>query len=283
MTCTKKAAEFCLKAWLLLAISASAAAGGVTWLREGGRSPESGAGTSFAATTVGISLPWHHYNNRSETLNTRLELTQTSFDWVGTTALTNQYYWLGAAVDYRQKRGRNMELLLQAEPGLMTDSNAVSTDAFFMNLSASGRVQNRNGVSWQFGFLVDRAFGDRSPYPLIAAGWRPDSVTNVQLGFPYSSIRTRWSRNFNTYGHIRPDGGIWMEEVGTTPTEARVSYRSWKVGAGAELLWRNNIWLNAELGQLRERTINASDDTGAAVRASLANNLYWQLGLQLRY
>lgn len=284
MRWSKKAADISLSSLLLLVISWPAAAqGGFSWMREAARSPDAGDGTSFAVTEVGISLPWHRYSNRKESLNTQLEFRQTRFDWVGTTALANEYYWLGAELDYRQQRGSRAEFLLQAEPGLMTDTNNLSSDAFFVNLSASARVYPRKALFWQFGFVVDRDFGDRDPYPLLAMGWKPNSATEVQLGFPYSSIHTRWSRQFNTYAHIRPAGGIWMEEVGTTPTNARVGYRSWKVAAGAELLWRNNIWLQGELGQLRNRNINASDDTGAAVRASLANNVYWQLGLQLRY
>lgn len=63
----------------------------------------------------------------------------------------------------------------------------------------------------------------------------------------------------------------------------KLKYQSWQFATGAEFLWRNNVWLNAEAGYLFARNIHALDDSGQAVSARPANSLYWQLGLIWRY
>lgn len=285
---------------LLTALSCSAQAADLRWQRDVSDQLLSGDGTGFSMTHLSLLLPfavadWH---NRRESLSSQLRLERTAFNWAGTSALRQEYYWIGVPLSYRQQRGRSSEFLLRAEPGLMTDSNSIGVDAISVDFEASGRFYVGQNQYWQLGLTVDRDFGNRDVYPVLAVGWRPDAVTEVVLGFPRSHVRANWSRDFSTYAEVRPAGGVWTEELvpasadagdGTTDSTAaaasteRVTYQSWQFGSGAAFHWRDNWWLSGEIGYLWERRIQAKDSSGSALQGTPADTAYWQLGLQKRY
>jgi hypothetical protein len=62
-----------------------------------------------------------------------------------------------------------------------------------------------------------------------------------------------------------------------------VRYRSWQFGVGANFHWRESLWLNAEVGQLRNRRISAGDSSGAKIKATPSENLYWRVGASLKF
>lgn len=267
----------------LLLAPAVATAGGAYWSTEGQTAPDSGSGSKFGGSYIGMTLPLGRYDGSDERASSSLHLDITEFRWSGTTAAQNEYYWLSVPVEYRQRRNRSSEFIVRAEPGLMTDLNVMSSDSLAMNLDLIGRVYQRSGTFWQFGLTVDRAFGDFNPRPLAAVAWKAGSATEVLLGFPQTRIQTRWTQDLSGYLHLRPAGGVWEEEVTGLTGTYRVSYTNWKLGLGSEFHWRGPLWLSAELGQMRHRRIRATDDTGTELTATPADAAYWQAGLILRY
>lgn len=270
---------------LLVACSGSgwAAADGVYWANEGPAAPESGPGTEFGRSEQSLTLPLERKTRGAEQVRSSFHLDMSKFRWGGTTALQNDYFWISLPLEYRQKRGKSAEFLLRAEPGFMTDLNVLDSESLAMNADLIGRIYRRSGAFWQFGLTVNREFGDFNPRPVIAMAARPTADTELLLGFPQSKIQTGWSNDLSSYIHLRPAGGVWVEEIKGQTGTFKANYTNWKLGLGAEFHWRGALWLNAELGQMRHRRIVATDTTGVVVKATPIDDRYWQAGIRLRY
>ncbi|MEC7545545.1 MAG: hypothetical protein VYB48_01235 [Pseudomonadota bacterium] len=255
------------------------------WGHDVSGTPDKGTGSRFASTSVSVSVPLERADRGTESLTSDVALELTEFRWEGANAAEGEYIWLSVPIHYRQKRRGSTEFHLMAEPGLMTDLDAVGTESLNLNVELSGRSYTGRTTFWQYGLIVNRYFGDRKPRPLLALATKLTNDTEIWLGFPKSNIQTRWSQTLSTYARFYPDGGYWKEEVdGVTPADVTtVSYTNWRMGVGAEFRWRPGVWLNAEIGQLRNRTIRATDSTGVEVSADPGENGYWQLGGSLRF
>lgn len=257
-------------------------ADGIQWSRDVLVAPESGTGSAFSVNELSLDLPMSDLSGGGETLLIDLRVVATEFRWTGTDAGQNDYYWVALPMDYQQKRGRQDELRLLFEPGLMTDPDGVGTDRLAANLAASWRHYVRPGFFWELGVLVDRRIGDLQPRPLASVAWKA-SDTEVLLGFPDSRIQTRWNSATSTYLHYRPAGGVWRETIKALDQTHDIRYRTWRLGMGAEVRWRSAVWLNAELGTQKLRHVEATDSTGAKVSATPAQSGYWLVGLLLRW
>lgn len=269
----------------LFVIPPSALANGVTWTSDTFGDLEGGVGSRFASSQIAFTLPLERQQSGDEVFNTDVHLDLTEFRWSDTTATTGEYLWLSVPVYYRQKRTSGTELHVRVEPGLMTDLDAMGTENLTANVELSGRRYTGRTSFWQYGIIVNRYFGDRNPRPLLSYATRLTDSTEMLLGFPKTNIQTRWSSDFSTYFRIYPSGGFWREEVdGLAPIKVTdVSYSNWHMGVGGEFRWRDNMWFNAEIGQLRNRQIKATDATGIKVSGTPADNGYWQLGGSLRF
>lgn len=266
----------CLCSW-------AAAANGLYWANEGPAAPENGAGTEFGRSELSLTLPLEYKKRGAEQVSSSFHLDMSKFRWSGTTALQNDYFWISLPLEYRQKRGKNAEFLLRAEPGFMTDFNVLDSESLAMNADLIGRIYRRSGAFWQFGLTVNREFGDFNPRPVIGMATKATRDTEVLLGFPQTRIQTRWSNDLSSYVHLRPAGGVWVEEVKDQTGTFKANYTNWKLGLGGEFHWRGALWLTAELGQMRHRRIVATDTTGVQVKATPADDRYWQAGIELRY
>ncbi len=266
------------------------AAQGLTWNNDVYGSVDSGNGTRFASSQISLDMPWMRTTLGGEKLETDVYLEYTSFRWSGVSAAEGDYFWLSVPVFYRQKRAGNNELHLRIEPGLMTDLDSLGTDSLGVNAEISGRSYLSNGSFLQYGVIVNRTFGDFKPRPLFAWATKITQDTELLLGFPKTNLQTRWGNGLSTYARFYPDGGQWRENValdaGVTATGSDISeitYRNWRLGTGVELQWQDNIWFNAEIGQLRNRQIEARDSTGTTVKATPGQNGYWGLGVLMRF
>ena len=264
-------------------LPAVAVADGLQWSKDIATPPEQGTGTSFSTDQLSLMLPLQDNQGREEGLRMSAGLEVTRFAWSGADAARAQYYWLSVPMQYWQQRTFNGQLRMRLELGLMTDLDNIGTDS----MMANGEIywRQRMGKEWfvQGGLMVDRSMGDFLPRPMAAIAWKSVSGTEVLLGFPQTRLQTGWSDFFSTYLHIRPDGGVWREQLQGFNDIYDVRYRNWKMGVGAEFWWRGGIWLNAEVGQQRLRKITAYDSTAARVTANPADNNYWQAGVQLRF
>jgi hypothetical protein len=245
----------------------------------------SGPGQQFGASKNSLTLPLEQKNRRSETFRSQFHLDITEFDWRGSTAAQKEYIWLSMPIQYQQQRGPKNLFLLDLEPGLMTDGGNIGMDHIGLNGSVIGRRLWDKGGFWQYGLTVDRAFGDYDVRPLFAMGWQASKRTWVELGFPNINVEHRLSNALQSYFMIKPAGGVWREEIktDTVKQEASLQYRNWQVGIGANFHWREALWLNAEIGQLRNRRVRAYDDTAAAVKATPEQSRYWRIGASLKY
>ncbi|MFT7411567.1 MAG: hypothetical protein ACI9EX_002179 [Oleispira sp.] len=248
-------------------------------------SAKSGPGQKFAARKSSLTLPLERKSNRSEMFSSHFHLDITEFDWRGTTAAQKEYLWLSMPIEYQQQRGGNNLFLIDFEPGLMTDGENVGIDYVGINVSVVGRRLLGNGGFWQYGLIIDRAFGDYNVRPLLGLGWQASRQTWVELGFPNINIKHGFTNALQGYFLIKPAGGVWKEEIKTPTTEDEVNlqYRNWQVGFGANFHWRSSVWLNVELGQLRNRRVLAYDETLASINGTLQQSQYWRIGASLRY
>ncbi|MFC3680825.1 DUF6268 family outer membrane beta-barrel protein [Bacterioplanoides pacificum] len=256
---------------------------------EGPGSPDDGAGSEFASRQISLTLPLAQQKQGSEQLHSYLHLDQTRFELTGTSAAQSDYFWLSLPLRYQQQRSHNTAFLVNAEAGLMTDLNSLNSESVGLNLEllarryvALGRRSDKQAY-WQFGVVLDRAFGDYSPRPALMYSWQLSPATRVSLGFPRTQVRSRWGRDFTAYLHIRPAGGVWREEIKGQDAVSSVSYRNWRAGVGGEFHWRSRLWLVAELGQTRLRTLTADDASGTRVVSRPGDDVYTQFGLRLRF
>jgi len=270
---------------LITLMALPAGASTFQWGQEVSGVPDKGVGTRFSSNQISVSVPLERADRGTESLTSDVYFEMTEFRWEGTTAAEGEYVWLSVPVKYRQKRQGSNEFHLMVEPGLMTDFNALGTENLNINVEVSGRTYTGRTTFWQYGIVVNRYFGDRKPRPLLALATKLTSDTEMWLGFPNTNVQTRWSDTVSSFFRIYPDGGYWKEEVpGLVPASVTdVSYTNWRMGVGAEFRWRTGVWLTAEVGQLRNRTIRATDETGVEVTADPSDNGYWQLGGSLRF
>jgi hypothetical protein len=248
-------------------------------------SAKSGPGQKFAARKSSLTLPLERKNNRSEMFSSHFHLDITEFDWRGTTAAQKEYLWLSMPIEYQQQRSGNNLFLIDFEPGLMTDGENVGIDYVGINVSVVGRRLLGNGGFWQYGLIIDRAFGDYDVHPVLGLGWQPAKQTSVELGYPNVSIKHRLTNALQGYFLIKPAGGVWKEEIKTPTTQKEVNlqYRNWQVGIGANFHWRSSVWLNVELGQLRNRNVQAYDETLVSLTETPQQSQYWRIGVSLKH
>lgn len=262
---------------------------GLKWTNDVYGLVDNGSGTRFASSRISLDMPWLRTRVGGEKLETNVYLESTEFRWSGVSAGEGDYIWLSVPVFYRQERAGNHELHLRLEPGLMTDLKAVGTESIGVNAEISGRTYLNRRSFLQYGVVVNRMFGDFKPRPLLAWATKITHSTELLLGFPKTNLQTRWGSGLSTYARFYPDGGLWREKVqldtGVTATGSdvsEISYRNWRLGTGVEFQWQDNIWFNAEIGQLRNRQIEARDSTATTVKAAPGQNGYWGLGVLVR-
>ena len=258
---------------------------GLSFRGEGLGSLDSGPGGKFGSSQIALTLPLEHKSRKNESFTSYFNFDITKFDWRGTTAAQNDYIWLSMPIQYSQQRGRSNQFLLTVEPGLMTDGNNVGFDSIGINGSVIGRRFMRNGGYWQYGVIVDRAFGDYDVRPVLGMAFQATSNTWMEIGFPEINIKHHFSKGLQSFFVIKPAGGVWKEEVDITTSkeEETLQYNNWQIGLGADFYWRKKLWLNAEIGQLRKRRIRATDETGARLKGTPSHDRYWQVGAKLKF
>lgn len=246
---------------------------------------DSGPGSKFASSKNSLTLPLERRKRSREAFGSNFHVDVTKFDWRGSTAAQKEYIWLSMPINYQQQRGRNTLFMVDIEPGFMTDGGSIDIDHIGLNASAVGRRLWRNGGFWQYGVIIDRAFGDYDVRPVLGMGFQASKRTWVELGFPKINIKHRLSSALQSYFMIKPAGGVWREEIKTPTAKEAVSlqYRNWQMGIGADFHWRDKVWLNAELGQLRNRRVRAYDSAAAVVKATPGQNRYWRIGASMRF
>lgn len=258
---------------------------GLHWLNESDGKPSSGSGTGFGSSTISLTLPIEFGEQGQEQVTTAFHLDRTEFRWDGVSAADKEYYWISVPIRYQQKRSGGTSFVVRFEPGVMTDLDGIDSDHLGANLDLLGRIEHRLGF-WQLGLTVDRAFGNVNPRPVVGVALRAGRSTEMLLGFPQTRIHTRWGKDFSTYFHARPGGGVWREQHDALPDESfDVQYTNWRLGVGAEFHWRDRLWLNAELGTLRNRRIEATDSSGGTaveVTATPGDDTYWMVGVNIR-
>ncbi|ASP40372.1 hypothetical protein CHH28_17560 [Bacterioplanes sanyensis] len=285
MTNPRKATKTVTLLLTALLASNAQAQSGLHWLSESSGKPDSGSGTGFGSNTISLTLPIERGERGAEQVTTAFHLDRTEFRWKGVNAADKEYYWLSVPIRYQQRRGSGTSFMVRFEPGVMTDLDGVDSDHLAANLELVGRTDHRLGF-WQFGVVVDREFGNFSPRPVLGVALKTAGGTEMLLGFPQTRIQTPWGRDVSTYLHARPGGGVWREKHDALPKETfDVEYTNWRIGVGAEFRWRDNWWLNAELGTLRNRQIRATDSSGGTavdVKATPGSHTYWMIGVNLR-
>lgn len=258
---------------------------GISLSGESLGSLDSGPGQKFSRSQKSLILPLERKTRRNESFSSSFHVDMTEFDWRGSTVAQGEYLWLSMPVQYQQQRGGRNVFLLDFEPGVMTDGGNIGADHIAINGSLMGRRLWTNGGFWQYGLIVDRAFGDYDVRPVLGMGWQASKRTWIELGFPRVDVRHRLSSALQSFFVIKPVGGVWREEIktDTTKEEVNLHYRSWQIGIGVDFHWRESLWLGAEIGQLRNRRVQGKDATIAQVKATPGQNRYWRIGASLKF
>lgn len=182
----------------------------LTWHKERAADLKDDNASHFSLSQVAVSADVFTWQGQQEQLHVGANLVRSEFDWSGTTALDSSYYWLGVPLKYSQKRSANTEVHARLEPGFMSTRDGVNKDSFFVNADLSLRFYYSQSGYGQLGAIVDRSFGDAKVYPLAVWAFKPDNITEVKLGFPYSSIQANWNSSVSTYAQVKPAGGLWI-------------------------------------------------------------------------
>lgn len=303
----------CITFSSILSLQAYAHSAEVSWQRERAAEVKQDKNASFAMNEIAAKVGLYQHRAAAESFAVGLQYKRTSFDW-NAQGLDENYVWFGVPLNYQQQRSKNVELIARIEPGVMSTGHSIDKKNIYANAELSGRVHVHKSMFWQLGAVVDRSFGDARVYPLAAFAWKPDAITEVQLGFPYSQVHARWNNSFSTYAKVQPNGGMWRlkditqaaapnpdpdvppeeppvdpeppvdgeEENGNSTTVAsdskKLRYQSWQFAFGSNLHWRDGLWLNAEAGYHFERKL---EQTGLHIRPKDA--LYWKIGLKVEF
>jgi hypothetical protein len=246
---------------------------------------DSGVGTRFGTSQVALTLPLESRSRGKESFTSYFHMDLTKFDWRGVEAAENDYVWLSMPIKYSQKRDRLNTFLITFEPGFMTDGTNIGLDSIGVNGSLVGRRLMRNGGYWQYGLMIDRTFGDYDLRPVIGIAFQASAKTWMEIGFPEVNIKHDFTRDLKSFFSLKPMGGVWKEEivVDTAKEDETIRYNNWQVGFGANFHWRKKLWLSAEVGELINRRIRATDATGADVKGTPAQGRYWQVGAKLEF
>lgn len=246
---------------------------------------DSGTGDRFGSTKVGATLPLEYRTRGNESFESYFHVDLTKFDWRGAEAAENDYIWLSMPIKYSQQRDQLNTFLVTLEPGFMTDGTNIGLESVGVNGSLVGRRLMRNGAYWQYGLMIDRAFGDYDLRPVVGVAFQASAKTWMEIGFPKVNIKHDFTRDLKSFFSIKPMGGVWQEEivVDTVKQDETIRYNNWQVGAGVNFHWRKKLWLNAEVGQLINRRIRATDATGVDIKGTPSQALYWQVGGKLQF
>lgn len=266
----------------------------------------------FYLNQITLAADLFDWQGQQEALQVGANLQRSEIDWGDEAVFDESYYWLGVPLRYRQVRSANTEIHARLEPGFMGTQDGIKKESFFVNGDLSLRFYRNMHSYAQLGLIVDRSFGDAKAYPLAMVAFKPDNITEVKLGFPYSSIQANWSSSFSTYAKVKPAGGMWIaakakpstttdnpseegadggdedtdvqpdendgQTVASSSNSKKIKYQSWQLGVGSNIHWRDGTWLNAEVGYLFQREIRA-----LGVSAKPKNALFWQVGLKFEF
>ena len=246
-------------------------------------SVSSGSGEALSSTEKGFSLPIESEKNRTEVFRSSVNLQWTEFDWRGVGGLKDQYLWLSMPIHYRQDRGQGSQFLWDIEPGIMSDTRNLGADHLALNTQILGRQYWRRDAYWQYGLIVDRAFGDYDVRPVMGAAWQASKRTWIELGFPEVKVEHTLSHQAQAYFNLKPAGGVWRQTVKGQKKASNIHYINWQGGVGVNFHWRKSLWLSAEVGVLKNRQIKGRDNTSAAIKANLERSRYWRLAANLKY
>lgn len=269
-------------AGLLLWPAMVMATDGLFWSRDVAVAAQQGDGTALAVSKLELALPWQQLDAREDGFSSGIRVNETRFDWSGTTAADSALYWVGVPLRYYQWRSSTGQLRLQLEPGLMTDGNVTSAEALGTDVLLAWRGLPERGFFWQVGLMVDRRFGDFKPRPQVALA-AVAGDTEWLLGFPETRVEHLLQPGWRGWLHIRPDGGVWREQLQGQTQITEVMYRSWRMGAGTGLEWQPGWWLELEAGLQRGRQLEAVDSTQATLRIQPGNNHFWRAGIALHF
>lgn len=249
---------------------------GGLWGREkGGELKEGG---SFGISHYQVMLPVMKKQRERESTRIYSNFERQSIQWADN---GNDYHWFSLPIFYQQQRNRITDLMIEFEPGIMTDFAKLGSDSLFANVLAKGRTRLSSDFDVHYGLTVNRRFGNADPYPVAQLQWYASRNTTVLLGFPDNRVQTDWDASLSSYIHISPRGGMWRESSKDKSKQGLASYQNWRLGVGAKMRWRNNFWFIAEVGQNFNRKFSAFDESGQKQGVDINDSYYWQIGLRL--
>lgn len=247
------------------------------WGRE--RGGELADGRGFGVNHYQIMLPIRNKESRRETTKIHLNLDAKNIKWAEN---IGDYFWISAPLIYQQKRSSSTSLVVNFEPGVMTDLSKVDLEILFANLLVKGRTRLKTNLHIHYGLTVNRDFGDADPHPVLQLQWHPYRTARLMLGLPESKIELDWGRYLISYITYSPKGGLWKESTKDNKI-SDVKYKNTRLGLGAIAYWRKYFWFNFEVGQNMNREFSALNKADAKEKLKIKESYYWQMGLNLRF
>lgn len=245
---------------------------------------KSGAGQRVGVKKYSLFFPLDKKISRQESFSSAINIVSHRFDWRGQKQ-ASEFFWLSVPIKYQQTRNNGYKLMLDLEPGLMTDINSVSENHLGLNFQAAVQKNftKSSHAYWQLGVLANRKFGNYDLRPLAMMSWRSSATTRFQLGFPYSRVDMQLAKTVNTYAHVSPEGGVWRYTVKGQKKDSDMNYQSLRLGLGINFHWRAKAWVGAEVGQVRNAVVSATSNANTKIKAFLDNDKYWKLYADIRF
>ncbi len=159
--------------------------------------------------------------------------------------LPDQIYGLTMDVQVEQPLSRKLSIQVAATPGLYTDWQNLSSEAF--RVPARVFASYRSGPKLVLlGGVVYTAQPDLPIIPAVGAIWSPNDTWRFELIAPRPRVVYRWNEAWQSYGLFSFDSSTYAIE--TRGRDELFQYRDFRVALGAEYTSPNKVRWFSEVG-----------------------------------
>lgn len=220
-------------------------------------SPIDGPNLALAHAEVGYSIPLHHVGPWDFSVRPQFEVMTFGGPAATILDLPPQAFMLGAEFRADLQMNKKTRASLAISPGLFTDFNNVSGDAF--RIPARLIVTHFYSPEWLFlGGVVYTAQPDFPIVPVVGAIWNPSPDWRVELTFPRPRVVYRYSDELEIYGIASVTTATYA--VRSFGVDEVLQYRDFRAGFGVEYGTTAGFKVIGEIGAAFIRELQFDSD-----------------------
>jgi len=155
--------------------------------------------------------------------------------------------------------------IIQVSPGIQSDKASYKNDVFSLLAMAIWRYRVDSASYYQFGFGVNRLFGELKGIPMFSYFYRLSENQSLVLGLPITQYQYGVNNNLSWNAFIKPEGNNWRYEANSehlnsgqdnvnsqvmdSSKSVSISLLSFKAGLGMKYRLKNNFFLSVDLAK----------------------------------